>query len=83
MFSFGRKRASKQERGRERGRERERERERERRRIPSRLCAVSVEPNEGLDLTNCEIVTSAEIKSWTLNQLSHPGTPILNKKKIF
>ena len=37
--------------------------------------ADSVEPNTGLDLTNCEIMTSVEIKSWTLNQLSHPGAP--------
>ena len=50
-------------------RERERERERERRvrageaqrgrgrdRIPSRLCAVSEEPDAELKLTNCEIM---------------------------
>ena len=36
-----------------RGRERERERER----IPSRLRAVSTEPNLGLDLMNREIMT--------------------------
>ena len=35
----------------------ERERERERERIPSRLCAVSVELDTGLDPTNCEIMT--------------------------
>ena len=29
----------------------------------------------GLDPTNCEIMTLAEIKSQTLNRLSHPGTP--------
>ena len=34
-------------RGRERGRER----------IPSRLHAVSAEPDAGLELTNCEIMT--------------------------
>ena len=28
-----------------------------RERIPSRLCAVSAEPDLGLDLTNCEIMT--------------------------
>ena len=39
----------------ERGREREREREREK--IPSRLCTVSTEPDAGLDLTVCEIMT--------------------------
>ena len=37
----------------ERGRGREGERER----IPSRLRAVSAEPNVGLDLMNCEIMT--------------------------
>ena len=35
-------------------RERERERERERDRIPTRLCAVSAEPNSGLKLMNSE-----------------------------
>ena len=54
------------------GREREsklrnRERERERERIPSRTHAVSTEPDMGLELTNSEIVTRAEIKSQTLN----------------
>ena len=39
------------------GRERQRERERERERIPSRLCTVSTEPDAGLDLTVCEIMT--------------------------
>ena len=54
---------------------REREREtvpagegqRERERNPSRLHAVSVEPDAGLHLTNHEIATRAEIKSGTLN----------------
>ena len=36
---------------------RERERERERERIPSRLHTVSTEPDVGLGLTNCEIMT--------------------------
>ena len=31
---------------------------------------VSTEPDTGLKLTNCEIMTSAEIKSRTLNQPS-------------
>ena len=35
----------------------ERETERERERIPSRLCTVSAEPNMGLELMNCEIMT--------------------------
>ena len=51
------------ERGRQRGRER----------IPSRLCAVSMEPNSGLDPMNLEIVTLAQIKSRKLNPQSHPG----------
>ena len=33
------------------------ERERGRLRIPSRLYAVSAEASEGLELTNCEIMT--------------------------
>ena len=38
-------------------------RDRERRdRIPGRLCTVSVEPDMGLELTNCEIMTRAKIK---------------------
>ena len=43
-------------------------------RTPSRLHTVSTEPDAGLNLTNCEIMTRAEIKSWTLNRLSHPGS---------
>ena len=55
--------------GAERGgeRETERERQRERERTPSRLCPVSAEPSAGLDLMNCEILTRAETKIWTLN----------------
>ena len=34
----------------------------ERERIPSRLCIVSTESNTGLELTNHEIMTSAETK---------------------
>ena len=37
--------------------------------------AGSTEPNNGLKSTNCEIMTWAEIKSWVLNWLIHPGTP--------
>ena len=68
-----------------RERERERERmgegrsEREIDIIPSRLCTVRAEPNVGLRPTKREIMTWAEINqltSWTLNQLSFPGTPI-------
>ena len=31
----------------------------------SRLCAVSTEPNAGLELTNCEIMTRAEVERLT------------------
>ena len=64
---------------REREREREREHEwgkgaeRERQRIPSRLRAVSTEPDVGLELTNGEIMTRAETKSQMPYRLSHPG----------
>ena len=34
---------------------------------------MSAEPDMGLSLNNPEIMTSAEIKSWMLNWLSHPG----------
>ena len=52
-------------------------RKRDRDRIPSRLCTVSTEPDVELELTNREIMTSAEIKSQMLNRLSHPGAPTL------
>ena len=70
---------------REREREREyameapcttgRYREREREGFPSRLRTVSAKPNTGLNSTNYEIMTSAEIKSQMLNRLSHPDDP--------
>ena len=44
---------------------------REGKRIPTRLPTFSTEP----ELTNCEIMTGAQIKSWMLNRLSDPGTP--------
>ena len=49
--------------------------ERERERIPSRVHTVSIEPNVELKPMNHETMTWAETKSWTLNQLSHPGAP--------
>ena len=58
---------------REREHEQEGGREREGERIPSRLHSVRPEPDVGLDLTNHEIMTRAEIKSRMVNQLSHPG----------
>ena len=59
----------------ERARERagEGQRERERARIPSGLRAVSAEPHAGLELTNREITTGAEITSLTLDPRSYPG----------
>ena len=50
--------------GAEGEREREREREGEN---PNRLCAISAEPDRGLEPMNCEIVMWAKIKSLTLN----------------
>ena len=60
---------------RERAQAEEGQKERERERIPNRLYTVSPEPDVGLEPTNWEIMTCAEIKSQTLNQLSHPGAP--------
>ena len=59
--------------------ERERERtseegQKERERIPGRLHTATTEPSVGLELTNHEIMTWDEIKSRSLNWLSHPGT---------
>ena len=48
------------------------EREGERERISSRLLTVSTEPDTGLKPTKRE----TEIKSQTLNRLSHPGAPV-------
>ena len=50
-------------------------RDRRRARILSRLHTVRAEPDAGLEPTNCEIMTWAEIRSQLLNQLSHPGAP--------
>ena len=52
-----------------------REGPRERERIPSRLRSGNTEPDAGLELTDCEIMTGAETKRWALNQLSRPGAP--------
>ena len=54
----------------------------EKEKIPSRLLTDSTEPNMGIDLRNHEIMTWAEIKSQTPNQLNHPGSP-KEKKKVF
>ena len=53
----------------------ERVRERGRERIPSRLCAVSVEPDVGPDPPNCEILALAKTKSQMPNRLSLSGAP--------
>ena len=58
-----------------REREKESKRERDRERIPSRLCAVSTEPDMGLSLMNFEIMNWAETKSPTLSRWNHPGSP--------
>ena len=42
---------------------------------PTRAPAISAEPDAGAELTNHEIMTRAEIKSRTLNRVSHAGTP--------
>ena len=42
-----------------------------------RLCTASVGPDVGLESTNRQMMTQAEIKSRTLNRLSHSGTPIV------
>ena len=55
----------------------QRERGREGDRIPSRLCTARVEPDPGLELPNCEIMTWAKIKGQMLHQLSYPGAPII------
>ena len=49
--------------------------ERGRERIPNKLLTISAEPDVGLKLMNCEIMTLAKIKNQMLNRLSHPGTP--------
>ena len=53
------------------------QRERKRERIPSWLHNVSTEPDVGLDLMICEILTWAKIKSRMLNWLSHQGAPMI------
>ena len=57
----------------EQGRRGQRERERER--ILSRPHAVGLGPDMGLDPTNCETISWAEVKSLMLNQLRHPEAP--------
>ena len=49
--------------------------ERGRQRIPSRLYVVSTEPDAGLKPTDRKIVAWGEIRSPTLNWLSHWGAP--------
>ena len=56
--------------------ERARKQGRGRERIPSRLHTVRAEPDAGIELSDRETMTWAEIKSQTFNQLSHPGAPL-------
>ena len=65
FYLFGEK--AREKRG---GAEREGEKE-----TPSRLRAISAEPDAGLKFSNHEIMTCAEIKGQILNGRSHPGTP--------
>ena len=44
-----------------------------RERTPSRLHAVSAEPDEGLELANHEIMTRSKVRRF--HQLSQPGAP--------
>ena len=76
LFIFEKEREREREREREGGREhgKERGRERGRERIPSRVSAVSAEPDKGLELRNHEIVTWDETKSWTLNHYDTQAT---------
>ena len=41
-----------------------------------RILTASTEPDLGLHLMNHEIMTWAEIKSQTPNQMSHPDAPL-------
>ena len=43
---------------------------------------LSTEPDAGLDLRNCEIITWAQINNLMLNRLSHPGAPNLSSTFI-
>ena len=76
------------ERERERGREGDREEGREKSkqgRGRERLLGLNVGLNlMGAQSHDYEIMTWATIKRWTLNQLSHPGTPkpVLKGKMI-
>ena len=55
--------------------------EREGGRLASRPRDVSAEPITGPHVLNHEIMTWAEIKSWTLNQLSHLGAPVIKNSQ--
>ena len=73
MFIHLRERETEHEKGRE-GREREGDTESK---TGPRLCAVRTEPNTGLELTNREIVTWAQVRRLT-NWATHapPKAPI-------
>ena len=63
--------------------QKERERERERERESQAVFMLSSEPNTGLKPKNHEIMTWAEIKSQTLNRLSHPDAPNVPFKEFW
>ena len=46
-------------------------------RMPSRLRAVSTEPDVRLELMNREMMTRAKIESQMFNRLHHPGAPLI------
>ena len=71
-----RERETERERQRERQREteRDRDRERQRERVPSRLYAVSIEPDVGFESMNCEIMNlNQESDSQPTEPHRHPS----------
>ena len=54
------------------------QRERRREKIPKRICTVSMEPDEGLEPMNCEIMISAKSKVKHWMDISHPGAQIIS-----
>ena len=68
-------------RDRERAHEWGRDRKRQRERIPSRICVISAEPDVGLELTNCEIMTRVEVGRLTDRATQAPRNVIFTFKK--
>ena len=73
IFIFERQRQSVNGGGADRGRHRTK--------AGSRLRAVGKEPDVGLELTNREIMTRAEVRRSELNGLSPPGAPVLSNSR--